>query len=214
MALVSCEERASWVSGIAPPDSGSGREGRRTCRHQPPKSSAPSRSASLRHFAGDRHQVRCQSVEYALWPFAAPPALAAWRVRGLPPEAFAGAPRRLFFALWAKPMAQAIRKGVRPASGASALWIDGRAIGAVRRSCRQTAGAAHPEKFAPDLKTFRPHVTVVRKVLRPGRLARMHPVAWSLTSSRWSRAALVPRTRCTVLSNRTHCAAEARDRAE
>lgn len=34
------------------------------------------------------------------------------------------------------------------------------------------------EGFAPDLKPFRPHVTVARKVLRPGPLAAMAPVAW------------------------------------
>lgn len=35
--------------------------------------------------------------------------------------------------------------------------------------------------FAPDLKPFRPHVTVVRKVMRPGRMGRMHPVVWRFT---------------------------------
>lgn len=34
--------------------------------------------------------------------------------------------------------------------------------------------------FAPDLKPFRPHVTVARKVARPIRLAKMPPVPWSL----------------------------------
>ena len=46
--------------------------------------------------------------------------------------------------------------------------------------------------FAPDLKPFRPHVTVVRKVVRPGppdELGKLHPVAWrfkelSLVASR------------------------------
>jgi len=32
--------------------------------------------------------------------------------------------------------------------------------------------------FAPDLKPFRPHVTVVRKVSRPGPLGKMHPIVW------------------------------------
>ncbi len=35
--------------------------------------------------------------------------------------------------------------------------------------------------FAPDLKPFRPHVTVVRKVARPGASGRMQPVVWRFT---------------------------------
>jgi 2'-5' RNA ligase len=35
--------------------------------------------------------------------------------------------------------------------------------------------------FAPDLKPFRPHVTVVRKVLRAGPLERIDPGVWGFT---------------------------------
>jgi 2'-5' RNA ligase len=35
--------------------------------------------------------------------------------------------------------------------------------------------------FAPDLKPFRPHVTVVRKVQRPGRIGKIDSVAWGFT---------------------------------
>lgn len=35
--------------------------------------------------------------------------------------------------------------------------------------------------FAPDLKAFRPHVTVARKVVRPGLTGQMHPVLWRFT---------------------------------
>lgn len=35
--------------------------------------------------------------------------------------------------------------------------------------------------FAPDLKPFRPDVTVVRKVSRPGRMETLHPVESSFT---------------------------------
>jgi RNA 2',3'-cyclic 3'-phosphodiesterase len=34
--------------------------------------------------------------------------------------------------------------------------------------------------FAPDLKPFRPHVTVARKVVRHGPVGQMHPVVWRL----------------------------------
>jgi len=36
--------------------------------------------------------------------------------------------------------------------------------------------------FASDLKPFRPHVTVVRKVSRPGHIERIDSVAWSFTA--------------------------------
>jgi len=35
--------------------------------------------------------------------------------------------------------------------------------------------------FAPDLKPFRPHVTVVRKVLRFGRIEQLDSVVWRFT---------------------------------
>lgn len=35
--------------------------------------------------------------------------------------------------------------------------------------------------FGPDLKPFRPHVTVARKVARPGAAGRMQPVVWRFT---------------------------------
>jgi 2'-5' RNA ligase len=35
--------------------------------------------------------------------------------------------------------------------------------------------------FAPDLKPFRPHVTVVRNVVSPGPVGNMHPVVWRFT---------------------------------
>jgi len=35
--------------------------------------------------------------------------------------------------------------------------------------------------FATDLKPFRPHVTVARKVVRPGPADEMHPVLWRFT---------------------------------
>lgn len=35
--------------------------------------------------------------------------------------------------------------------------------------------------FTPDLKPFRPHVTVVRRVSRPGHFEKMHPVSWRFT---------------------------------
>ena len=35
--------------------------------------------------------------------------------------------------------------------------------------------------FAPDLKPFRPHVTVVRKVVRAGPMDKMLPVVWRFT---------------------------------
>jgi RNA 2',3'-cyclic 3'-phosphodiesterase len=46
---------------------------------------------------------------------------------------------------------------------------------------RRLQDALAASGFAPDLKPFRPHVTVVRKVSRPGRIARIDPVEWRFT---------------------------------
>ncbi|MHB8811888.1 MAG: 2'-5' RNA ligase family protein [Steroidobacteraceae bacterium] len=51
-------------------------------------------------------------------------------------------------------------------------------IAALARRLRDRLAASG---FAPDLKPFRPHVTVVRKVVRPGAASKMHPVVWRFT---------------------------------
>jgi 2'-5' RNA ligase len=35
--------------------------------------------------------------------------------------------------------------------------------------------------FAPDLKPFRPHVTLARKVIKPHALGAIHPVTWQVS---------------------------------
>jgi RNA 2',3'-cyclic 3'-phosphodiesterase len=50
------------------------------------------------------------------------------------------------------------------------------AIAALSRGLQDALAASG---FAPDLKPFRPHVTVVRKVPRPGPSEKIDPVAWS-----------------------------------
>jgi 2'-5' RNA ligase len=52
------------------------------------------------------------------------------------------------------------------------------AIAALARGLQDALAASG---FAPDLKPFRPHVTVVRKVSRPGRIEKIDSVAWSFT---------------------------------
>ena len=52
---------------------------------------------------------------------------------------------------------------------------------AAGRLARRLADALAQRGFTPDLKPFRPHVTVVRKVSRPGSLGKMHPVVWRFT---------------------------------
>ena len=46
---------------------------------------------------------------------------------------------------------------------------------------RRLQGVLAGSGFAPDLKPFRPHVTVVRKVSRPGRIDQIHSVVWRFT---------------------------------
>jgi 2'-5' RNA ligase len=46
---------------------------------------------------------------------------------------------------------------------------------------RGLQGLLNEGGFAPDLKPFRPHVTVARKVSRPGPADRIHPVTWRFT---------------------------------
>ena len=50
------------------------------------------------------------------------------------------------------------------------------ALGALARSLTRALGAAG---FTPDLKPFRPHVTVARKVVRPSEPVPIAPVRWS-----------------------------------
>ena len=69
---------------------------------------------------------------------------------------------------WAKAQVLTLleRKAEAPASGAAAL---------ARILTSETAAAG----FSPDLKTFRVHVTVARKVARPPRSSAMRRVEWS-----------------------------------
>lgn len=46
---------------------------------------------------------------------------------------------------------------------------------------RQLQDALVGRRFAPDLKPFRPHVTVARKVARPGSEGKMRQVTWRFT---------------------------------
>jgi RNA 2',3'-cyclic 3'-phosphodiesterase len=51
-------------------------------------------------------------------------------------------------------------------------------IAALARRLQEALAASG---FAPDLKPFRPHVTVVRKVSRPGHIEQIHSVVWRFT---------------------------------
>lgn len=62
----------------------------------------------------------------------------------------------------------------------------GGATGAGRQPCPKAPWGPAASGFAFDLKPFRPHVTVVRKVSRPGPVSSMHSVVW-----RFSELALV-----------------------
>lgn len=51
---------------------------------------------------------------------------------------------------------------------------ESRVVALARRLQEKLLGSG----FAPDLKPFRPHVTVARKVSRPSPLTKMNPVVW------------------------------------
>jgi RNA 2',3'-cyclic 3'-phosphodiesterase len=74
---------------------------------------------------------------------------------------------------WAQSQVLAIlaheNPGVPPSGNAQAL---------ARTLCDTTAGVG----FDPDLKPFRPHVTVARKVARAPHASPMRPVAWSFAA--------------------------------
>lgn len=53
---------------------------------------------------------------------------------------------------------------------------DGAAVTALAAALQAAATA---EGFSPDLKPFRAHVTLARKVMRPPPLPALHPVDWS-----------------------------------
>ena len=90
-------------------------------------------------------------------------AAAAVRAAGLPDEPLALTLGRL--ERWSGPQVLCVLPVHPPA-----------ALGALARGVVGTLGAAG---FAPDLKPFRPHVTVARKVVRPSELAPIAPVRWT-----------------------------------
>ncbi|MGH8282564.1 MAG: RNA 2',3'-cyclic phosphodiesterase [Gammaproteobacteria bacterium] len=57
-----------------------------------------------------------------------------------------------------------------------------------RRLAAELSGALRARGLKPDLKTFIPHVTLARKISKPGELGTIHPIHWSIRDFRLMRS--------------------------